>query len=449
MPLKKILYKLLSGKDQKELVAKAGVFVFFRVAALILGYGFTLMVIHYFGNEVYGMVVLGFTLFMVLSIAGKLGYDVSLTRYVAAGNLPKNELSGYLAQATIRSFLVCAILATPMVLFDEWIASRVFNRLEFAPFLRWTALTFPIWSLIYIHNGIYRGLKKNTLFSIYAAFGRFLLTIGVLLAGVLFFGNRYDELPIVAHFIAIFLLWLSCCWFTYRVFGYSLYQSLEGSFRKFNKESRPILITSVLGILLIWIDRLFVGAYLDESDVAVYDVGAKLALLISFNLDAINSILAPKIVELYRKDDVKPLQTLLTFAVGISAAIALGTFLVILLGKDILLRLFGEAYLSGSGVLLILGVGQLLNCFCGSVGNILQMTGHQKTHQKIMLIGLIVNLTLNFALVQRFGIEGVAIATIASLLTWNFLGAYYVKKRTGLRSYLDPLALLNKINRNG
>lgn len=438
MQKRRFSHYLTLGDDQKELTRKAGIFIFFRIAALMLGYAFTLVVIRYFGSPVYSMVVLGFSIFTVLSILGKLGYDVTLTRYVALAGSTKEVISGLLFRALLRSLLFSGSLAVAIIIFRDAIAIHVFNRPRFSEFIFWTALTFPLWSLVFIFNGLFRGLRQNTLFSFYTAFGRFLLSLGLLALAIWVFEHPADTTPILADFFSIALLLLSCAWFAFRVFGFTSSNVRPVPFREFAMSSRPILLTSIVAILLIWIDRFIVGAYLEESAVAIYDVSAKLALLVSFNLDAINSILAPKIVELYSMKNKTPLQRLLNYSVGISSVLAALTLLVLWGASDIILGFFGPEYVAGAGVMLLLGAGQALSCICGSVGNILQMTNNQHLHLRIMLVGLAVNLVLNFALVQKFGIEGVAFATFAGLVSWNLLGAYYVKRQLGLTSYLNP-----------
>lgn len=445
MKLKSLIRNLLSETDQIEIVKKSGIFLFFRIGALILGYIFTLVVIHYFGSAVYGMVALAFTVFVVLGIVGKLGFDVILTRLIASGEYNKEEISGFLGRSLGLSFLFTATLAIPIILFDDWIASQIFKKPQFAVYLFWTGVSFPFWSLIFIHNSVYRGLKKSRLFSFYTAFGRFLLVLIFLIFSILLFQNPSEEITMITHFMAIFVLFLSCYWVTYKKLGFYLWRPIKSSFREFFKASQTILYTSVVAILLVWIDRFFVGIYLDETAVGVYDVGARLALLISFNLDAINSILAPKIVELYRKEEKGPIQNLLQFSVNVSSILSIITFIILVLTHKWILNIFGSEYVDASTVLIILGLGQLLNCLCGSVGGILQMSGHQKTYQKIIFYGLIVNLLLNFMLVKRFGMEGVAVATFASVLCWNVLGAYHVKRLLGLQSYFNISRIFKKV----
>ena len=442
--IKLLLQKYLDGADQWEIAKKSTVFMGFRVGALVLGYIFTLVVIYYFGNTVYSMVALAFTLFVVLAIVGKLGFDVTLTRLVASGEHDKNEVSGYVGRTTALSFLVTTIMAIPLVVFHDWIAIHIFSKPQFGIYLFWTGLSFPLWSLIFLHNALYRGLKKSRLYSFYTAFGRFLIVLILVVLGIVFWEDGPEEMPIIAHFVAILILLLSCYWVTYKVMGYHLWRPIKTSFRNFFNASKTILITSVVAILLVWIDRLFVGIYLDDTAVGIYDVGARLALLVSFNLEAVNSILAPKIVELYSKDDKRPVQDIISFSANVSSTVALITYFIIVLTHEWILQIFGLEFVQASTVLLILGMGQLFNCLSGSVGGILQMSGHQKTYQKSIIYALVVNLVLNFALIERFGIEGVAFATFASVLCWNFMGVYYTKKLLGLRSYFNPRRMFSK-----
>jgi len=204
------------------------------------------------------------------------------------------------------------------------------------------------------------------------------------------------------------------------------------------------LVSSLVFILISWIDRLVIGVARPEQDIAVYDIAAKLSILVSFNLDAINSILAPKIARFYSQGLKKRMEDTINFSVAISSIIALTIFSVLYFFDDFLLGLFGSEYIAGKYVLLYLSLGQLFNCLMGSVGTILQMTGNQKTYRRIMLEGLIVNILLNIILVGIMGIEGAAIATACSLIFWNVKGAYMVHKKLSLTSYFNLFKLMKR-----
>ena len=70
----------------------------------------------------------------------------------------------------------------------------------------------------------------------------------------------------------------------------------------------------------------------------------------------------------------------------------------------------------------------------GSVGQVLNMTGHEKDSAIGMAIGAIANVCLNFLLIPRWGASGAAVATGVSVAIWNIVLAAFVYRRLGLNT---------------
>ena len=92
--------------------------------------------------------------------------------------------------------------------------------------------------------------------------------------------------------------------------------------------------------------------------------------------------------------------------------------------------------------------GRLISSFSGSVGNLLQMTGNQNIFLKILLIGAIINIALNFLLIpvenplSNYGISGIngaAFASMCSLSFWNLAMVLVIKKKFGFYTFYIPL----------
>jgi O-antigen/teichoic acid export membrane protein len=66
----------------------------------------------------------------------------------------------------------------------------------------------------------------------------------------------------------------------------------------------------------------------------------------------------------------------------------------------------------------------------------MQMIGKEKVYQKIILLSLILNITLNLILIPVYGAIGAAIASMISLITWNTISTIYVKKTTGISTFI-------------
>ena len=67
----------------------------------------------------------------------------------------------------------------------------------------------------------------------------------------------------------------------------------------------------------------------------------------------------------------------------------------------------------------------------------MQMKGNKKAYQYIVLVALVLNGILNFTLTPIYGGFGAAIATVISMVSWNVLGALYLKRRLNIRSYYN------------
>ena len=70
----------------------------------------------------------------------------------------------------------------------------------------------------------------------------------------------------------------------------------------------------------------------------------------------------------------------------------------------------------------------------GSVGIILNMTGHERYAASGAAVGALSNIFLNVLLIPRFGISGAATATAISLAVWNLLLVWWVYKHVGILS---------------
>ena len=95
----------------------------------------------------------------------------------------------------------------------------------------------------------------------------------------------------------------------------------------------------------------------------------------------------------------------------------------------------GSEFINAKYVLLILLIGKLVDSISGSVGVILQMTGHQKVFQNIVFIALILNILLNLLLIPIYGIEGAAISSTCSIIFWNISSVMYVRRKFGIWSF--------------
>lgn len=177
------------------------------------------------------------------------------------------------------------------------------------------------------------------------------------------------------------------------------------------------------------------GFFVPAEQIGIYRVAVQVSILASLGLQAMNMVLAPRFAALYARGEIGSLQHLVT----VGARVILGFNLLAatgfaLLGKWFLGLFFGSEFTASYAPLMILLIGQCVNSATGSVGFLLNMTGHERETARGILVSVVLNILLNLLLVPLWGIAGAAVAMAAGLVTSNVLLWWAVYKRLGINS---------------
>ena len=433
--LKKIngrLKNVLGDLDFKEILFKGFTFLSTRIFGLIAGYVFTLLTTRYFGAEVYGFIALCFSLFVFSAIIGRLGIDVNLVRFYSS---PQNwDDSGLFFRVLLKSIVLSALISLGLYLLREFFSFTVFDKPDLIPYFGWLCLSIPFWSITLVCAGFLRAKKKIIWFAFFNNPGRFVLAVVMLMIML-----RIEEssiLVIKAHTYGVMLLAIIAFILCVREMGKLSFRTDHNSWQ-FLKEAFPMMLSSTVLVLLGWLDTFILGIYEEESQIGIYNVALKLAALTSFALQAIGAILGPKLALNFANQKMGQFKKLVAFSAKLNFIVSSFVVVNIILFHKWLLLVFGEEFLAGATVLIVLCLGQLVNAMTGSVATILQMTGNQKVYQNIVLCALLLNIVLNLLLVPKYGVMGAATATVISVAGWNIAGTLYLKRKMKITSYYN------------
>ena len=104
---------------------------------------------------------------------------------------------------------------------------------------------------------------------------------------------------------------------------------------------------------------------------------------------------------------------------------------------------FGDDFVVGWPVIVIVAAAQLFNSSVGPTARVLAMTGRQRMVMVATISSAIVAVVGNLLLVPSFGIFGAAIATATALIVSNALSLFFVRRFLGFwpyeRRYAKPL----------
>ena len=197
----------------------------------------------------------------------------------------------------------------------------------------------------------------------------------------------------------------------------------------------PLALTASLQVINQYTDVIMLGLFVPAHEIGIYRAAVLCAGVVPFSLHVVNAVAAPHIASLYAKGETPQLQQLLTRNAQVALLGALPvTIGLIFAGPHILQMLFGTPYGDGHLPLAILAAGQLFNAGMGSVGLLLNMTGHEKTTARGVASAALINILLNFALIPALDLNGAALASTASLVVWNVVLWHAVRRQLGLSS---------------
>lgn len=182
------------------------------------------------------------------------------------------------------------------------------------------------------------------------------------------------------------------------------------------------------------------GYFAASEDVGLMGAATRVTSLGTIFLFAFNTVFAPYISKLYHTNELNKLkETYKTLAYWIFGS-SLVFFMFLLIYPVEFMGLFGDDFMAGGNVLIILTIGQIVNCFTGSVGLMLTMSGRTKVTLMNSTLALIAVSGLGFLLIPNFGVVGAAISYSLSIALVNLLRSYEVYKIFGFHSFSIRMA---------
>ena len=385
-----------------------------------------------YGNYAYAM-----ALVQVISVPVVMGLPQFIVRAIAAYHVQKNfgRMRGLLVRANQFVFGVSILLAVVAA----GLAIVFADRLDVAGWQTFliSLMLLPLLGLNNLRMAALRGLRhvvtglmpemiiRPVLFILLIVAGYFILPNGISPQAAM----SFQVLATGVAFIALFFL-LARLLPVPAKNAESIYET-----RAWLKSILPFMLLGAMQLINNRIDIIMLGIFCPIEDVGIYRAVVQGSTLVIFVLAASNQVLAPVISGLYAENDIEKLQRLVTISARFILAGTLPIVLFLYIGGPWLLSaLFGAEFATGAFALRILCVGQLVNATMGSVGIILNMTGHEKYAVRGVAIAAIANIGLNALLIPPFGLSGAAAATAISLVIWNLLLAWWVYNRVGVLS---------------
>ncbi len=403
------------------------------------GFGFilNLLIARLIGANGAGIYFLALSVVTLATVAGRLGLDNVVLRFVATNSDSKdwNSVAGVIKQSRKLALIASGIVAISVFLLSRPIALLVFKEPELNLSLKIMALAILPFSLAILQAQTLNGLKRvGTASLIQTAMVPVILVTSV---GILSLFVPVTVIKIVtAYVFATVITWCIAFYLVWRALPHI--RSLKGKFsaRTLLSTSLPLFLVASMNIINNYTDITMLGIFQTSSDVGVYGIITRLSLLVSFVLAAFNSILSPKIAVFWKNGDLSNLTRTVIVATRLMTLVATVILVIYIIFPSSVLGLFGQEFVRGSRALAILSLGQFINVSTGSVGQVLVMTGHEKVLRNIIGVSAMTNVIMNSILIPVWSLEGAALATAFSTSFATIVAAIYVRRIVGIDAHI-------------
>jgi|GEM_PF-5091571 len=413
-------------QEIKTLSKIAGAMGIINIAGMMISFVVVMFITRIVGASVFGTVAVSLSAIGVLKVFSTLGLDKGALRFISYYR-GKNDLSGmrktiWLTTGTV-SIISLLIVLISSAGFNTQIALLFPEIPEINDVFQIFIYLLPIIALSEIVNNLLTGLEKPQYVlvaqKILLPISRFLF-----LLILVYFYTKLDAFLyatfISQAFISVLLLMLFVKVFC-KIELPSCTSESPFSLKQFVLFSLPLTLIPVFNLSTQHVDTLIVGHFMGANDAGIYAIVRRIGEVILMPLSMVAGIFSAQASRMFaqkRNQEIKSLYLFSTKWIYILSAII---FLVVSLEAELILKLFGEEFVSGSKALQLFVFGQLINASFGPSGVLLLMLNRSKLVLLNSLISAIVGVLSAYFLVKDYGLLGATAAVTITIIVVNIL----------------------------
>ena len=239
----------------------------------------------------------------------------------------------------------------------------------------------------------------------------------------------FFKAPLIAFVFVIvfetFLVSISYLYWYLKVSGEFFFKKIKFNFniaKNLLKSGLPLLLSSMAVALYMRVDQIMIQNMIDSRAVGNYAAAVKLSEVFYFFPGIIVNSLFPSVITAKKMSDKLYYERFKFLFMLVFVICLISALIIVVFGKDIIDLLYGEKYLDASKVLIIhiwTGIFVSLGLVSGKWYIIENLENYLFFRT---ILGLILNIILNFFLIPILNIEGAAIATLISQI---FVGYFF------------------------
>lgn len=425
----------------KSVTKGAGLFGIGQVSMNVFGLLVNLVLTQVLGPSHYGFYTYANTLTGIASTLSSFGSDKTLSRLITKYEDEPNRQSGFIGLNLLISLTVGSATAGALYVAAPQLAQLIFENDGLVVPLQVLAVAVPAGAALFVVVAVFKAterLEYQVLLRNIAQPGIFLLVVLLVsfVAGTLF------ALAVARAAVIVGIAIVGLALLFWRPTLPVSLPSDRASVVEYVRYAVPLSLRDVGGFLYNRADLLIVGFLVNGAAVGIYNVAFLLAGIAALPLYGFNQLFPPIASRLHTQNKSEELQAIYSTVTRWTLTLSLILLVGGLSYPAEILQVFGEEFVAGTTVLIIIMVSEVANAAVGPSGLMLLMTDHQKFATINQWVFGIANVVLNVVLTIEFGIIGAAVATASTTVAQNavrvtFIG-YLEAYNPYTRSYYKP-----------
>ncbi len=427
------MYKRIASfskkEENKELVAHSMLALIVRVSGAGIAFLMNVVIARYLGEKESGYFFLAVTVSIVLGTIGRVGADQSVLRFISIYSKQKDweKVHGVINILMKWGLIATTLIAIMVCIFSHVIAVYFFNKPAFQYPLIWIALSIPFYACYNLYGMALQGLRKI----MYSVSILKIISPLILIILVLIFAPGNGTTASMLYFFSTIAA---------TILGYYWWRkdipSAKGNFDAslLWKSSSSLWIVAIMQQMVTWSGQFIAGIFNTPQELAHLAVARNTSMLITFILQAVGFVSAPRFASMYNENKMDELKRYVKNTTRLMTLVSLPLILFIWFFPEFIMSMFGKGFTGGIWFLRVLALGQFINVITGSVGYLLTMSGHEKDMRNITIINGVMAIVLALVLNPVLGALGSALSTAIAVASTNLMAVGLVKKRLGFNT---------------
>ena len=369
------------------------------------------------GPDALGLFAFGLVVMTISSVPARVGLDNAAQKFIPQY---QNEDPSKLVGTTISCIGIPLVVGSIVSLSFYYLFPALTGKFiteEYGNIALLFAIGIPLHAGMVVGLSATRGFKE-TKYSVYIRdFGQSGIAIlSAFVGGVLL---NSLEAVIVGYILSLLFGLALALYFLFKLGALRTNVFPETNLPAILSFSLPLTFAAVVHHLLTWTDILMLGAFIGPTEVGWYQAAFRTSQVLAILLGAINALFPSLAADLYDQGDMAGLRQIYSGLTKWVLYFTLLGYMFIFVYVDEILLIFGTPTVSAQRAMLLLGAAQVVVVGTGPIGYLLNMTGYERLQLLNALGAGLVNIVLNFVLIQWLGIVGAALATGISLSLLN------------------------------